>query len=173
MTVRDYIVIGISFLIAFIFQYTVLPIFGVLHIAPNILMGTTITIGLLLGPFPALIGGLIFGFFADAVIGINIGIVMLQLSICGFSAGMLRGMLRADSVGFIAIFTLIGYLACVILEFIIMYLMRIPPNLSGMLLLRTVLSAGLSALVSLPIYLILYSYFNSDKRLRRVSGNLF
>lgn len=173
MTVWDYIVVGLALLFSFILQYSVLPMLGVLNIAPNILMGTIVTIGLLFGPFPALIGGIIFGFFSDALFGITIGIVMLQLSISGFSAGMLRGMLRGDNIGLVAIFTLIGCLVCAVLEFIIMYLMRIPPSLNGMLLLRTVLSAGLSALASLPIYFILYSYSNSEKRLRRVSGNIF
>ena len=172
MIIWDYFVILLSLILAFVLQYTILPFIGVLNIAPDLLMGTTISIGLLFGPFPALVSGLVFGFFSDALLGFSIGIRMLQLALCGFSVGMFRSMLRRESFGLAAIFTFIGYFACGLLEFIIMYLMRIPPDFSGLLFLRFIASAGLSALVALPIYYLIYFYFHGEKRLRRVGGDL-
>ncbi|MDD4796991.1 MAG: rod shape-determining protein MreD [Eubacteriales bacterium] len=152
MTWRNWVATAAMLLLGMLVQTAVLPAMGVMTIAPEILLSILVLCAIFWDVLPAALLGCGFGVLMDILFGRGIGMYALTYLIIVWVAPAARRQFSANNAIGIALYVALCHLLRAGLLWGLLYLVRAENTLTAAMVLRRVLSALLSAGVTLALY---------------------
>lgn len=162
---RQGIVTGLALFTAFLLQTAVLPAFGVTTVCPDLLLAVLIPAAMLWKPIPTAFMGATAGLLVDILFGHGIGLYSIPYLLAPWLAGVYGSRFFRENAFIPAGLAGAALALRELLTALMVYMARMPLDINGAYVLRTLASALLTAGLTIPYHLFFYGYIlKHDKR---------
>jgi len=150
----------------FFVQMAVFPAWGITAVAPRLVLPMIISVSLLCGPRAGGTAGLIVGIVWDAMFSPGLGFAALPLFVVGMVCFSLTKRFQTGNVVLPMLCTMVGYFFMDFFAWAIMYLMRQPASILGVVWLRMLMSASITTLFAVAIHWVFHKFYGRQARQR-------